>query len=57
MESRIALCMDCKLVETVENSLNENFIGEIMGIYSEERFLSDRKSDFKKMRTLHPFST
>ena len=45
-----SLCMECKLVETVESSLNEIFIGEIMGTYSEERFLSDGKLDFKKMR-------
>jgi len=44
------LCMECKLVETVESSLNEIFIGEIIGTYTEERFLSDGKLDFKKMR-------
>jgi flavin reductase (DIM6/NTAB) family NADH-FMN oxidoreductase RutF len=37
-------------VETVESSLNEIFIGEIIGTYTEERFLSDGKLDFKKMR-------
>ena len=44
------LSMECKLVETVESSLNEVFIGEIIGTYTEERFLSDGKLDFKKMR-------
>jgi flavin reductase (DIM6/NTAB) family NADH-FMN oxidoreductase RutF len=42
--------MECRLVETVESSLNEIFIGEIIGTYTEERFLSDGKLDFKKMR-------
>jgi len=44
------LSMECKLVETVESSLNEIFIGEIIGTYTEERFLSDGKLDFKKMK-------
>jgi flavin reductase (DIM6/NTAB) family NADH-FMN oxidoreductase RutF len=35
------LCMECKLVEIVESGLNEIFIGEIMGTYTEERFLTE----------------
>ena len=46
------LNMECTLVEIVESSLNEIFIGEIVGIYTEERFLTDGKSDFKKMKPL-----
>jgi flavin reductase (DIM6/NTAB) family NADH-FMN oxidoreductase RutF len=46
------LCIECKLVEIVESGLNEIFIGEIMGIYTEERFLTDGKLDFKKMQPL-----
>jgi flavin reductase (DIM6/NTAB) family NADH-FMN oxidoreductase RutF len=46
------LCMECKLVDVVESSLNEIFIGEIMGTYTEERFLSDGKLDFRKMKPL-----
>jgi flavin reductase (DIM6/NTAB) family NADH-FMN oxidoreductase RutF len=46
------LCIECKLVEIVESGLNEIFIGEIMGIYTEERFLTDGKLDFKKMKPL-----
>jgi flavin reductase (DIM6/NTAB) family NADH-FMN oxidoreductase RutF len=46
------LCIECTLVEIVESGLNEIFIGEIMGIYTEERFLTDGKLDFKKMKPL-----
>jgi flavin reductase (DIM6/NTAB) family NADH-FMN oxidoreductase RutF len=35
------LSMECKLVEVVESSLNEIFIGEILGNYTEARFLTD----------------
>lgn len=40
------LSMECKLVEVVDSSLNEIFIGEIMGTYTEERFLTDGHLDF-----------
>ena len=46
------LSLECKLVEIVESGLNEIFIGEIMGTYTEERFLTDGKLDFRKMRPL-----
>jgi flavin reductase (DIM6/NTAB) family NADH-FMN oxidoreductase RutF len=46
------LNMECKLVEIVENESNEIFIGEVIGTYTEERFLSDGKLDFKKMKPL-----
>ena len=44
--------MECTLVEIVESSMNEIFIGEIVGTYTEERFLTDGKSDFKKTKPL-----
>jgi flavin reductase (DIM6/NTAB) family NADH-FMN oxidoreductase RutF len=44
------LNVECTLVETVESSMNEIFIGEIAGTYTEERFLTDGKLDFKKMK-------
>ena len=44
--------MECTLVEIVESSLNEIFIGEIVGTYTEERFLTDGKSDLKKTKPL-----
>ena len=46
------LNMECTLVEIVESSLNEVFIGEIVGTYTEESFLTDGKLDFKKMKPL-----
>jgi len=46
------LSMECKLVEIVESGLNEIFIGEIMGTYTEERFLTEGKLDFRKMKPL-----
>jgi flavin reductase (DIM6/NTAB) family NADH-FMN oxidoreductase RutF len=46
------LCIECKLVKIVESGPNEIFIGEIMGTYTEERFLTDGKLDFKKMKPL-----
>ncbi len=46
------LSMECKLVEVVESGLNEIFIGEIMGTYTEERFLTDGKLDLRKMKPL-----
>ena len=46
------LNMECTLVEIVESSMNEIFIGEIGGTYTEERFLTDGKSDFKKIKPL-----
>jgi flavin reductase (DIM6/NTAB) family NADH-FMN oxidoreductase RutF len=44
--------MECKLVEVVDSSLNEIFIGEIIGSYTEERFLTEGKLDFAKMKPL-----
>jgi flavin reductase (DIM6/NTAB) family NADH-FMN oxidoreductase RutF len=46
------LSMECKLVEIVDSSLNEIFIGDIVGTYTEERFLTDGKLDFRKMKPL-----
>jgi flavin reductase (DIM6/NTAB) family NADH-FMN oxidoreductase RutF len=46
------LSIECKLVEIVESGLSEIFIGEIMGTYTEERFLTNGKLDFKKMKPL-----
>lgn len=46
------LSMECKLVEIVGSGFNEIFIGEIMGTYTEERFLTDGKLDFRKMKPL-----
>ncbi len=47
------LCMECKLVNPVDLPTNTLFIGEIIGAYAEERFLTDGKPDVHKM---NPFS-
>ncbi len=46
------LSIECKLVEIVESGLNEIFIGEIIGTHTEEKFLTDGKLDFRKMKPL-----
>jgi flavin reductase (DIM6/NTAB) family NADH-FMN oxidoreductase RutF len=46
------LCMECKLVEIVESGPNEIYIGEIIGTYTEDKFLTDGKLDFRKMKPL-----
>ena len=52
MISECPLTMACKLVKTVELPTNSFFIGEIVGAYSEERFLTDNMPDIKK---INPF--
>lgn len=42
--------MECKVVETVELPTNYFFIGEIINIYSEDRFMTDGKPDITKSR-------
>lgn len=44
------VAMECKVVETVELPTNYFFIGEIINIYSEERFMTDGKPDIAKSR-------
>jgi flavin reductase (DIM6/NTAB) family NADH-FMN oxidoreductase RutF len=43
------LNMECKLVQVVELPSNFLFIGEIVGAYCEERFMTDGKPDVKKV--------
>ena len=52
MISECPLTMECKLVKTVELPTNSFFIGEIVGAYSEERFLTSGAPDIKK---INPF--
>ncbi len=44
--------VECKLVKTVELQHGELFIGEIVGVYMDERHLTDSKSDLKKVNPL-----
>ena len=46
------LNIECKLVDIFESALNEIFVGEIVATYTEERFLSEGKLDFAKMKPL-----
>ncbi len=41
--------MECKLSQVVELPSHEFFIGEIVGVYTEERYMTDGKPDIKKM--------
>ncbi len=53
MIQQCPVCMECTLVNTVEMPTNTLFIGEIVGAYSEERYLTRAKPDIKK---INPFS-
>jgi flavin reductase (DIM6/NTAB) family NADH-FMN oxidoreductase RutF len=46
------LSMECKVVDTVVSGMNEIFIGEIVGTYTEKKYLSDGKLDFGKMKPI-----
>ncbi len=46
------LSLACRLVDTVESGSNEIFIGDIVGTYTEQRYLTDGQLDFKKMKPL-----
>ena len=39
-------------MDTVESGSNEIFIGDIVGTYTEEQYLTDGQLDFKKMKPL-----
>lgn len=43
------LCMECRLWETLEMPTNTLFLGEIVGMYAGEEFLTDGKPDIVKM--------
>jgi flavin reductase (DIM6/NTAB) family NADH-FMN oxidoreductase RutF len=42
--------IECKLVKTVDLPADELFIGEIVAVYSESRFLSDGVADMTKIK-------
>ncbi len=43
------LCLECKLLQVVPLPTNNLFLGEIMGAYTEDRYLTDGKPDIQKM--------
>jgi flavin reductase (DIM6/NTAB) family NADH-FMN oxidoreductase RutF len=47
------LCMECKLIQAVDLRSNTLFIGQIMGTYTEEKYLTDGKPDIVK---INPFT-
>jgi flavin reductase (DIM6/NTAB) family NADH-FMN oxidoreductase RutF len=49
---RCPIAIECRVAEVVSLPTHSFFIGEIVGIFSEERFLTDGKPDVKK---LNPF--
>jgi len=44
------LAVECKVVTTVDLPRNEFFIGEIVGVYTEDRYLTDGEPDITKIR-------
>ena len=42
--------LECRIAQTVDLPTNTFFIGEIVTIYTEDRFLTDGKPDVKKVR-------
>lgn len=50
MVTSCPVTMECRLVRTVDLPANEFFIGEVVGAWSEERFLTDGQPDVTKMQ-------
>jgi flavin reductase (DIM6/NTAB) family NADH-FMN oxidoreductase RutF len=44
------ITIECKVVETVNLPTNNFFIGEMINIYSEEKYLTDEKPNYEKIR-------
>jgi flavin reductase (DIM6/NTAB) family NADH-FMN oxidoreductase RutF len=44
------LTMECKVINTVDLPADEFFIGEIVGVYTEDRYLTDGKLDIHKIK-------
>jgi flavin reductase (DIM6/NTAB) family NADH-FMN oxidoreductase RutF len=43
------LCMECRLFQTISLPSHQLFLGEIVGAYTEERYLTEGKPDIRKM--------
>lgn len=52
MISNCPLTIECKVVQKMEFPVNVFFVGEIINIYTEDRFLTDGMPDIKK---INPF--
>ena len=52
MISECPINVECRLIKTIELSHNELFIGEIVGVYMEEKYITDTKPDIRKIDPL-----
>ena len=52
MIKECAFNAECRLIQTVDLPLEELFIGEIVGVYTEERYLTDGLPDLRKMNPI-----
>ncbi|MCX5704018.1 MAG: flavin reductase family protein [Candidatus Omnitrophica bacterium] len=50
MIKECAVCMECKVVNTVDMEIDTLFIGEIVGAYSDEKYLSNGRPDIEKIK-------
>lgn len=50
MIQQCPVALECRLVESVKLPSNTFFIGEIVGAYSEERYMTDGKPDIQKIK-------
>jgi flavin reductase (DIM6/NTAB) family NADH-FMN oxidoreductase RutF len=49
MIKRCPMCMECRLIETVSLPTHNLFLGDVVGAYTEERYLTDGKLDIGKV--------
>lgn len=52
MISECSLSLECRLIQVVENPTHNFYIGEIVGSYTEEKYLTQGKPDITKMNPL-----
>ena len=48
MIKQCPMCMECRLIETVSLPTHQLFLGEVVGAYTEERYLTNGKLDIRK---------
>lgn len=52
MIRKCPLCLECTIVNVYEMPTNNLFIGEIVAAYTEEKYLTSGRLDFKKMNLM-----
>jgi flavin reductase (DIM6/NTAB) family NADH-FMN oxidoreductase RutF len=52
MAEECGLCVECRLDHIDKNGPNETLVADIVGVYAEERVLTDGRVDLKKLRPL-----